>query len=392
MTSLEWEIKVMPHNKNNHFVPQFLLRSFSPDGSSIGLYNLRSRKFSLRASIKHQASRDWFYGRDGRAEQALGRIEACTSTILRRIIAAGRPPARYSDEHRILATFLVIQSARTIRAAEDANETVDKLRKLLLRSTLTDPNLIARLDDVKIQLTEPAAAALRPAVLETPIILDLKIKLLHNVSRVPFVLGDHPAIKYNSLYREAEVSVLGLANVGLQFVMPVSPCYAVVFYDERAYLLGRSAVNVVKLMSRDIVLALNDFQFANAAENVYFSPKMDIANWSSTSERITALRRDEHISVEETETKLKGYKRAKVVSVQQRRPNRTLSMPLFRNRICPPPLINVGILPLRDSKWASYVRSLTAELNAGTISSEEFHIRTMPPRFRRRIFKDTLNK
>jgi Protein of unknown function (DUF4238) len=45
----------MPQNKSHHFVPQFLLRLFSVDGSSIGLYNLRSGRIVTEAAVKHQA-------------------------------------------------------------------------------------------------------------------------------------------------------------------------------------------------------------------------------------------------------------------------------------------------------------------------------------------------
>ncbi len=311
----------MPQNKSHHYIPQFLLRFFSVDGSSIGLYNLRSSKIVPAASIKHQACRDWFYGRDGRAEQALGRHEGGASTVLRRIIELGRPPQRYSDDHRVLATFLLIQSARTAQAAAEANEMVDKVGKWMLRNAMTDPNLLAHLDDVTIEFTEPVAEALRPALLETPVILDLKIKLLHNVSAIPFVLGDHPAVKHNGLYSGAEVSVLGLANVGLQFILPVSPEYAVVFYDERAYTLGNSASNVVKVVSESTVLSLNELQWANAVENVYHRPGDDPTAWCPDPGRIATLRKDEHVSVGEAEIRMEGSKRRKMIHVQTQRPS-----------------------------------------------------------------------
>ena len=378
----------MPHNKSHHFVPQFLLRSFSADGSSVGLYNLSSGRIIKGASLKHQACRDWFYGRDGKAENALSQIEGGASTVLRRMIDTGRPPKRYSDDHRVLATFLLIQSARTAQAAAEANEMASKVGKLMLRNALTDPELLAALDDLTIELTEPAAEALRPAVMETPVILDLRIKLLHNVSSTPFVLGDHPAVKHNGLYSGAEVSVLGLANLGLQFVMPISPEYAVVFYDEEAYSLGSPASNVVKLSATEIAMALNEFQWANALDNVYFRPGGDPARWAPARDRLAELRRDEHVSVGEDEVRLAGSRRAKIISMQTQRPSRALKMPLFRTRIAPPPLVNVGMLPLRDPDWAFHVHRLTDALNAGKISSEEFHLRTMPPQFLQRILRE----
>jgi len=375
----------MPQNKSHHFVPQFLLRFFSVDGSSVGLYNLRSGKIVMGASLKHQACRDWFYGRDGKAERALSEIEGGASAVLRRMIETGKPPKRYSDDHRVLATFLLIQSARTAQAAAEANEMVDKVGKLMLRNALTDSELLAALDEVTIELTEPAAEALRPAVLETPVILDLKIKLLRNGSSTPFVLGDHPAIKHNGLFSSADVSVLGLANLGLQFLMPISPEYAVVFYDEEAYSLGNQASNVVKLSSASIVTALNEFQWANALDNVYFRPGDDPARWTPDQVRLAGLRRDEHVSIDEDQIRLVGGRRTKIISVQTQRPSRALKMPLFRNRIAPPPLANVGVLPLRDPSWALHVYEMTQALNAGTIQPEEFHVRTMPPKFLQRI-------
>lgn len=378
----------MPQNKSHHFVPQFLLRFFSANGSSVGLYNLRSGKIVAGASLKHQACRDWFYGRDGKAEHALSEIEGGASTVLRRMIETSKPPKRYSDDHRVLATFLLIQSARTAQAAAAANEMADKVGKLVLRNALTDPALLAALDDLKIELTEPAAEALRPAVLETPVILDLKIKLLRNMSSTPFVLGDHPAIKHNGLYSGAEVSVLGLANLGLQFLMPISPKYSVVFYDEEAYSLGNQASNVIKLTSTSIVMALNEFQWANAFDNVYFRPGGDPARWAPARDRLADIRRDEHVTIRENDLRMAGGRRAKILSMQTQRPSPALRMPLFRNRIAPPPLANVGMLPLRDPDWALHVHALTQALNAGTIPPEEYHVRTMPPQFLQRILRE----
>ncbi len=344
----------------------------------------------MGASIRHQACRDWFYGRDGRAEHALGRIEGAASALLRRLLETGRPPFRYSEEHRLLATFVLVQSARTAQAATQADEMADRLGKVLLRNSLRDPELLAALDDLTLRLTEPAAEALRPAVLETPVILDLKVKLLRNVSPTPFVMGDHPVVKHNGLYRAAAVSVLGLANVGLQFVMPISPEWAIVLYDEAAYSLGHLADPVVSLSSSAAVSALNEFQWADALENVYFRPGKDPKPWLPDPDRLRELRRDDHVWVGESDVHVRDGKRAKLVSIQARRPSRVLQLPLFRNRISPPPLPDVGTLPLRDPEWAFHVHRMRDALDARTISPEEFHVRTTPPRFMERSIRDAV--
>jgi len=106
----------MPQNKSHHFVPQFLLRYFSTDGSSVGLYNLRSGKIVTGASLKHQACRDWFYGRDGKAEHALGQIEGGASTVLRRTLRRGaRESPRLLREAAEVRANTPIPTVRRVR-------------------------------------------------------------------------------------------------------------------------------------------------------------------------------------------------------------------------------------------------------------------------------------
>jgi hypothetical protein len=192
----------MPSQKSQHYVPQFLLRRFSQDGASIGLHNLKSGRQIEGASLKHQACRDWFYGRDGHIEKVLSQFEGDASTVLRTIEEALRPPRRYGVDHHSLATFLHIQAQRTAQAVSEANEMLNKMGKSMLRRRLTDPKLLDALDDVEMSLTDPTDMTLRRAILDTPVILDLKFKLLHNVSGSPFILGDHPVIIvcWNSTY------------------------------------------------------------------------------------------------------------------------------------------------------------------------------------------------
>jgi len=55
----------MATNKNQHFVPRCYLRPFTLDSANvaINLFNIDRMKFVERAPVKHQCSRDYFYGR-----------------------------------------------------------------------------------------------------------------------------------------------------------------------------------------------------------------------------------------------------------------------------------------------------------------------------------------
>ena len=58
----------MPSNKNQHFVPQLLLRNFSSDSgkskNSINTYIIKNKKFIENVSIKSQCSKNYFYGKN----------------------------------------------------------------------------------------------------------------------------------------------------------------------------------------------------------------------------------------------------------------------------------------------------------------------------------------
>jgi len=50
--------------KNQHYVPQFYLRSFSNDSRSIGLWFASQDRIIMNASISNMASKSYLYGKD----------------------------------------------------------------------------------------------------------------------------------------------------------------------------------------------------------------------------------------------------------------------------------------------------------------------------------------
>lgn len=81
--------------KNQHYIPQFCLRKFaSCSNKVINLYNLDSKKFIKNASIKHQACKDYFYGKDIAIENALAYFEDGVSKIFNQIIQENKLPQK----------------------------------------------------------------------------------------------------------------------------------------------------------------------------------------------------------------------------------------------------------------------------------------------------------
>ena len=100
---------------------------------------------------------------------------------------------------------------------------------------------------------------------------DLKVRLIENRTSVDFVLSDDPAI-YNNRYAMQKLGNggFGMASSGVTFTLPLTPRFALICYDGTVYtvpdLIGGRCV--VKNISE--VEALNEWQYLNCAENIYF--------------------------------------------------------------------------------------------------------------------------
>jgi hypothetical protein len=95
-------------NKKHHFVPRFYLKRFSSDGKSINLYNLKSSGAILRANLKNQCYRDYFYGRKLDVERALAGVEDEAANLFRQIDHYGCLPPPHSPEHVELLLHILI--------------------------------------------------------------------------------------------------------------------------------------------------------------------------------------------------------------------------------------------------------------------------------------------
>jgi hypothetical protein len=75
----------MPNNKNQHYVPQLHLKNFSEDRKSIGVYHIPSNRFVRSSPIRHEASEDYFYGKDSSIDERLKKIENAAGKLIKEI-------------------------------------------------------------------------------------------------------------------------------------------------------------------------------------------------------------------------------------------------------------------------------------------------------------------
>jgi hypothetical protein len=260
----------MPSNKKHHFVPRFYLRRFSDDGTSINLYNIPSGRRILRANLKNQAYRDYFYGKELEVEHAIAGIEAEAATVLRKIDEYQSLPPPFSSDHVSLLTHLVMQKSRTKYEAEALNEINDAMAQHLMGPVMAAEGI--DLTQFKVNLGEPAAVAVSIASHISPLALDLRYKLLVDETGEGFVTSDNPVVACNPLLSFRNLSSnCGLASKGLQLYFPIDPQKLILLYDGAVYRVGKNESIVVNITTPADIHEINTLQMVSAGENIYFS-------------------------------------------------------------------------------------------------------------------------
>jgi hypothetical protein len=257
----------MPQNKSHHFVPQFYLRKFGV-GNSVSLFNIEQMKPVPRAPISGQCQRDYLYGRDAKAEQKIGKLEDECARVMAQIIHAGVLPQRGSKEHRLLVEFALLQRSRTPAAGKATEESMQRALEFEVSGgpppTDLDP------DNIKINWKNSKLFNIEANVPIAPAMMDLAMKLLINESGVEFITSDSPVVVVNQwcMGDPKDYSTV-MAASGIELFLPLSPQFAVLFYDKKIYNVGRPGSEVVLVKNPVDVRSINGLQLLTADTNLY---------------------------------------------------------------------------------------------------------------------------
>lgn len=254
----------MPDHKNQHFTPRCLLKSFSlgSDGKAINLYTITQDKLIRNAPLKHQCSRDYFYGADGAVEAGLAFTEGKFVQALDRTISGSDT----EDDRGLLRFFAYLQLRRT----EMAVTRLAAHQQGLFRE-------IFGVDEPEHPPTEFfMSQSLKICLATHQSLTDLKTRIIVNQTDVDFVIADDPAVFFNkyAIQKLGDTSY-GMESSGLVLAMPLTPRLAVICYDGLVYTIPDLSHGRSVLKKCADVEAFNELQFLKASANIYF------ASWES---------------------------------------------------------------------------------------------------------------
>lgn len=258
----------MPSNKNQHFVPQLLLRNFSSDSSksknSINTYILKNKKFIENVSIKSQCSKDYFYGKNLIMEKKLQVYERNVNPEFKKIIDND-----YNEisKEKILY-FLIIQLLRTesiLNQSEISKESFYNFFKEKLEIQDMKNYLFSNEIYMEMMLEEIKKWY---SILEK-----LKFKIIKNKTKIDFLISDNPVIAYNPFRKTLNG---GFREKGQIFLLPISPKDMIIFYDSEIY---KEKINTdILLIIEDAkeIRKINELQYIVSNNNLFFASNKSI--------------------------------------------------------------------------------------------------------------------
>lgn len=281
----------MPANKRQHYVPKCHFKPFSlnAEGAAINLFNLGQNQGRQNVAIKGQCAKDYLYGEDLALERQLSAIEGEYGRILKLVLTNQRLT---EQDLFTLRGFVYLQYSRTDMAITRYRQAQEGLLQTAFEGR---PELAPEMDLTDRTMMREAMRIYDRTAFCTE---DLKVCIVENRTSADFVTSDDPAIHTNRFHlQRLRKEQFGLESAGATLVMPLSPRHAFIAYDGAVYTMSDKIGDRVIIKRESDILAFNELQYLNAANNLYFSDWSGIERVSKEFEAASARRPKSRVAI-----------------------------------------------------------------------------------------------
>jgi hypothetical protein len=263
--------------KNQHYVPQFLLRNFATERKRVhrtNVLDLVRNSFRKNQSVADICSQNYFYDKNNAIEEFLNRnVETPAANEIQSLCSEDAVVKALPS--RELARFISVQITRTAEASNQMQVFVNGMFKTIFResSRLNSFDEDAA-EHVRLVPKEPRSVSSHLALngyIAWLLIHDLEQHLVINRTSHEFVISDHPVVHSNLyLYGLNVLNTGSLSVAGAQLFLPISPNKLLCLYDPRIYKYGQKASRISQLDSVETAKAINILQLRNRPSVIMF--------------------------------------------------------------------------------------------------------------------------
>lgn len=261
----------MAENKNQHYVPKFILENFSNQHNTFVMYQRCNNNFHDSIPYKNQCQKDYFYGKDQKIENLFSSFENLTANIVKSVIEPESFRSIQSIfDYNIIQVFIVSQYLRTkgmlSRRKRAINQYEKKIKNIVhqfhnvYNHSETDDEALRRISPQRTNekiISENVYAAFK--FIEE--YSDLVVLILDNKTIINFIISDDPVIEDNYY---SNYNSYGLGSFGVLFLYPISPRRALLLVDAKAYFDSSNILDYIVIDKEEDILKINTWQFAKS--------------------------------------------------------------------------------------------------------------------------------
>ncbi|MDG2990486.1 DUF4238 domain-containing protein [Candidatus Synechococcus calcipolaris G9] len=280
----------MQITKNQHYVPQCLLKFFSWEDKKerkTNVFDIPRYSFRYSQSIKKICSQNYFYDTDNMVENILSqKIEAPTAPLISSIVHHDTTVLDSSENWIRLLIFVSTLLSRTPKVMDRMDSIIQTNIQSISRELLRLNGMDSRnADGVKLKIDDEApliSLLTLQGYFASILLTDLKFHLAINKTALDFFISDHPVFMYNWLYRDLDhPGITGFGTKGLQLFLPLSPRLMLCLYDPEIYRYGSKYSLLTDVHDVKDVGILNSFQAINSKSFVVFLDRKSETNIKS---------------------------------------------------------------------------------------------------------------
>jgi hypothetical protein len=223
------------HVKNQHYVPQFLLKNFSSrDRKFIWAYD-KNEKLDLKNQIKERpikkvASEEFFYdqirnNKIGSYEYLLQKVEDSAAPIITNILKTKRIQDLSENDRKTLSFFIIIQHLRTKGELIQNEKFINSLYEQLMQK--------AQIEIDKIDSKMLWFSMIEEAVYFYNFLMN-KVWMLSESDEL-FYISDNPVVLQNSTNKSEIIGVLGIDSFGIEIYLPLSHSLTLCLFCEKLF-------------------------------------------------------------------------------------------------------------------------------------------------------------
>ncbi|HBN9510203.1 TPA: DUF4238 domain-containing protein [Pseudomonas aeruginosa] len=273
--------------RNQHYVPQFLLKGFSLESSAspkVHIFDISKDVVRFNQSVSEVFSQNYFYDKENEIENFLSiNVEAPASCIINEF--RGGNFERLNNNNSVLIKFLCCQYERTVEARDDALRFINAhFKQIVADIARLNEWSGADLEGVKIMPSDKdsmrsfVSTRALSGVIDSIGMEDLRFHVLVNETERDLVISDHPVSRYNWLYRNLKDGRVGsMLAKGVQMYLPLSPKICLCAYDSQVYKFGPRSSDVSFVTVGKDIDWLNQLQVRSSHSFLAFSlAKMEV--------------------------------------------------------------------------------------------------------------------